>query len=100
MKTIWLVLSLVGWIGISLGQGTVSWSGLNPAAISAQTNSTQFSPVFGGGVSGGGAIGDTAPASSGLIYYYELLYNTSFTGSQTPAPDSAALFGGNWLDTG
>jgi hypothetical protein len=86
--------------GAAFAQGTVNWSSITPAAMTAQTNSTQYSPVFGVGIVGYGVAGDTAPASSGLIYYYELLYNTSFTGSQAPAPDAAGLFGGTWLDTG
>jgi hypothetical protein len=66
--------------------------------MTAQTNSGQL--YLGGGSTGFGTIGNTAPANTGLKYYYELLYNTSFTGSQVPVPDSASLFGGTWLDTG
>ena len=89
---------LIGMTGTCLGQ-TVYWAGISAAAMTAQTNTQQYSPIFSGGATNPGAIGSTAPASSGLIYYYELLYNTDFTGSQVPAPDAAALLG-TWLDTG
>lgn len=98
MKTIVAILLCVGTAGICLGQGTVFWGALNPGAISAQTNATQF--YGGGSTGGGGAVGNTAPASSGTMFYFELLYNTNFTGSQVPVPDYLTLFGGTWLDTG
>jgi hypothetical protein len=86
--------------GAAFAQGTVAWNIISPAAMTAQTNMSQFSPVFGGGYNPFGSVGDTAAAASGLTYYFELLYNTSFTGSQVAAPDFATLFGGTWLDTG
>jgi len=85
--------------GAALAQGTLNWNTFG-LGFSAQTNATQFSPVFGGWPSGSGTIGNTAQAISGLTYYYELLYNTSFTGSQAPNPYYDTLFGGTWLDTG
>jgi hypothetical protein len=90
---------LIGMTGTCFGQGTVYWAGLSAAAITAQTNTQRFSQVFGNGGTNPGTIGYTAPASSGLAYYYELLYNTNFTGSQAPTPDAAALLG-TWLETG
>jgi hypothetical protein len=78
-------------------QGTVNWSSINFSGITAQTNSTQF---YNDGSSGGGAVGATAPSTSGLVYYFELLYNTSFTGSQIASPNYFGLFNGTWLDTG
>jgi hypothetical protein len=86
--------------GAAFAQGTVNWGLINPGAMTAQTNSTQFSPVFGGGFSVGEAIGATAFAAGGPTFYFELLYNTSFTGSQVAVPVFATLFGGTWLDTG
>jgi hypothetical protein len=86
--------------GAAFAQGTVAWNIISPAAMTAQTKMSQFSPVFGGGYNPFGSVGDTAAAASGLTYYFELLYNTSFTGSQVAAPDFATLFGGTWLDTG
>jgi hypothetical protein len=100
MKAILAILTLIGMTGTSLGQGTVNWQVISFVAVTAQTNTQQYSPIFGGGPTGGGAIGNTAPASSGLVYYYELLYNANFTGSQVPAPNTAAALLGSWLDTG
>lgn len=74
------------------------WSILNPVAITAQTNSTLASPFFGGGPTGGGAVGSMATSSK---FYFTLLYNTSFSGTQIATPSFATLFDGtSWLDTG
>lgn len=84
--------------------GTFDWSSIIPPAMNAQTNSTTYSPLVGGGGStGGGTVGGTATAPGG--FYYELLYNVNFTGSQVsgasaPSNSAATLFGGTWLDTG
>jgi hypothetical protein len=99
-RAIFAILSLIGMTGACLGQGTVNWQTIYFTAITAQTNTQQWSPLFGGESTGGGAIGNTAPASSGLIYYYELLYNTNFTGSQMPTPYTVAALLGTWHDTG
>jgi hypothetical protein len=96
---IFAILSLIGTAGTCLSQGTVNWATISPFAITAQTNAQQSSPLFGSGGTNVGTIGLTASASSGLVYYYELLYNTNFTGSQLPTPAAAALLG-TWLDTG
>jgi hypothetical protein len=86
--------------GAVFADGIVNWLSITPAAMTAQTNATQFSPVFGGGSSGGGTIGNTASASASPTFYFELLYNTNFTGSQVAAPTFSQLFGGSWFDTG
>lgn len=99
MKTVFATLFLVGLIGTGRGQGTVNWSFILPTAMTGQTNASQ-AYSYPPGPSTGVGVGDTAPASSGLIYYYELLYNTAFTGTQAPPPDYLTLFGGTWLDTG
>lgn len=92
-----LVLTYVV-VTVACAQGTVFWGGFNPGAMTAQTNSTQFSPLIGGGSIGGGAVGAMATTSS---FYFELLYNTSFTGSQVATLNFATLFDGtSWLDTG
>jgi hypothetical protein len=83
--------------GAALAQGTVLWNTISSVAITAQTNTTMYSPLFfDGGLAGYGSVGNIW----GGNYYFELLYNTSFNGSQAAAPDAAALFGGTWLDTG
>jgi hypothetical protein len=80
--------------GAAFAQGTVNWGGFNAAFI-AQTNSASSGIVGGnqtGGSAGYGAINNA--------YYYELLYNTSFNGTQAADPTYAQLFGGTWLDAG
>ncbi|MGA2854479.1 MAG: PEP-CTERM sorting domain-containing protein [Verrucomicrobiota bacterium] len=90
--------------GAAFAQGTINWNSFSPAAITFQTNSAVFSPLIGGGVGFyDGTVGSTATASGG--FYYELLYNTAFTGSQisgasAPSNSAAALFGGTWKDAG
>jgi hypothetical protein len=82
--------------GAAFGQGTVNWS--TPAgSITAQTNSTVYSPLFGGGSTSGGVIGVTANgATSGLHYMYELLYQ-SFSGSLATDKN---VWDGTWKDAG
>ena len=72
---------------------------MSPAAFTVQTNATTSGPLF-GNIAESGFIGATATAAHG--FYYELLYNTAFTGSQAPSPNYGALFvgGGIWLDSG
>jgi hypothetical protein len=95
--------------GTAFAQGSVNW-GVIGASMSAQTNSTQYSPLFGlggvgpGGAAVGGAIGGTGLAAAG--FYYELLYNSVFTGLQvsgalSPSNSFASLFtSGTWHDVG
>ena len=99
MKTFVVILSWIGMAGICFGQGTVNWSVINFGGFTAQTNATQFYSYSGSGT-GFGTIGNTASSSSGPTFYFELLYNTAFTGSQVAPPDYTTLFGGTWLDTG
>jgi hypothetical protein len=81
--------------GAAFAQGTVSFSTISPAAMTAQTNSTAYSPLLGGGATGSGAVGATGTAYAG--YYYELLY-TTYSGSQATIPTLASLLA--WNDTG
>src|ERR1035438_1466776 len=84
----------------AFAQGNVNWLGITPVAMTAQTNTTQASPLFGGGLIGGGAIGAAGGnASLGTGFYYELLYNTAFSGSQVAAPTTLAQLA-TWQDTG
>jgi len=100
------IICALAMTGVAFAQGTVNWSTISAFTMTAQTNSTQWSPVFPsleGSATGSGAIGDVAgnvSYASGSGFYFELLYNTSFTGSQVAAPDAATLLGGTWLDTG
>ena len=82
--------------GAAFAQGYVNWS-IAANTMTAQTNSTVFSPLFGGGSTGGGTIGNTANgATSGLHYDYELLYS-SFNGTITT---DTSVWDGNWSDSG
>ena len=84
--------------GAAFAQGTLNWSTVSPAAMTARTNSTAYSPLFGGGSAVGGAVGAVgASGTIGLGYYYELLY-TSFSGSQATVGSLASLL--SWQDTG
>jgi len=84
--------------GSALAQGVLGWGNFAGAFV-GQTNSTTYSPLFGGGTTGGGAAGNTT-ATGPAGFYYELLYNTTF-GVSGPAsvPGSlSSLFA--WSDTG
>ena len=84
--------------GAAFAKGTLAWNVITPAAITAQTNTTTYSPLFfGGGSSGFGTVGATATTPGG--FYFELLYNTAFTGSQVTAPTWQQL-ASSWIDTG
>jgi hypothetical protein len=82
--------------GSAFAQGNVAWNTIVPSAMTAVTNSTTYSPLFGGGSTGNGAVGSTAAGSTS--FYYELLY-TSYSGSQLATPTTLnSLF--TWSDAG
>jgi len=81
--------------GAAFAQGNVNWGVISPAAMTVQTNSTAYSPLFGGAANVGGAVGYTALAAGG--FYYELLY-TTYSGTQATIPSLSALM--TWSDTG
>ena len=93
--TIGCVLAVTG---AAFAQGTVNWSTISFANVTAQTNATEISPLFGGAATGTGTVGATAgSALGGTGFYYELLY----TGGANPAPipgSIASLL--SWSDTG
>ena len=84
--------------GAASGQGTVSWSFISPVAMTAQTNSTQYSPLQGGGATGSGSQGAMASASTGTLFYFALLFN-SFAGTQLAQPNNLLALN-SWQDTG
>jgi hypothetical protein len=85
---------------MAFAQGNVNWSAITFGAVTMQTNSTQYSALFGGGNTGSGAVGNTIGAASlGTGYYYELLYNTAFSGSQVATPSTLAGLK-TWWDAG
>jgi hypothetical protein len=82
--------------GAAFAQGTISWSGvLTFSAITGQYNNN-ISTLFGGP---GGGTGTATPTAAGG-FYYELLYNTAFTGSAVAKPTSIAALATQWVDTG
>jgi hypothetical protein len=88
--------------GAAFAAGNINWGSINAGSMTAQTNSTQYSPFFGGGATPGslnpaGTVGATGSAATGSSYYYELLY-TSFSGTQATIPTLGSLLA--WNDTG
>jgi len=84
----------------------LNWSSISFSAMTAQSNSVVYSPLFGGGPANGVA-GATGVSVNG--FYYELLYGGgTFSGSQifganSPSNSFNNLFAGGanaWLDTG
>ena len=82
--------------GAAFAQGTLNWNTMSPVGITVQINNS-LSPLAGGTPSVSGTYMGTAAGS----FYFELLYNTMFTGSQIAAPSAADLLvGGSWIDSG
>jgi hypothetical protein len=101
MKKIVITLMCLPALGnIAFAQGSVNWS-TSAAAITAQTNTSVFSPLYSGEPYGGtpanGSVGYTAV--TGLGFYYQLLYNTSLVLSTNAMPTTRAELA-TWLDTG
>jgi hypothetical protein len=101
------IVCAVAVTGVAFAQGTVTWLSIPFTSMTAQTNSVNYSPLFGGGTApAGGAVGATASASGAgaLSYYYELLYTVPFNGVQTSQPGASVLFGGDplirWINSG
>jgi len=85
--------------GAAFAQGNVAWSSISAAFMTAQSNSTAYSPFFPGAGTpvGGGVASAGGSASLGTGFYYELLY-TSFSGTQATIPTLASLL--SWSDAG
>jgi hypothetical protein len=83
--------------GVAFAQGNVNWGAISFSYMTAQTNSTQYSPLFSGsGTPVGGAIGGTATTPAG--FYYELLYK-AYDGNQAPVPNTLSDLM-TWSDAG
>lgn len=74
--------------GAAFSQGFITWS-LPSANITMQTNSTVYSPLFGGGTTGSGAIGLTATTAGGFDYI--LLY------ANGAGVTDSTVWDGTWL---
>jgi len=77
----------------SYGQGFINWGTISPTFFTAQTNSTQYSPLTDQGLGSGaaaqnGSVGATV--GGGAQFYYALL----FAAAGTAAPTTAAGFSG------
>jgi len=94
-----ILTSICGFVSASMAiaQGTFNWSSVSPAAMTAQTNSSTYSPLFGGGSTGSGAVGSTATSATG--FYYALLY-AAYSGSQAAKPTSLTALSTVWTATG
>lgn len=53
--------------GASFAQGLVNWNSFLPTGIKVQTNSTAYSPLFGGAATGSGVVGSTV-AGAGSFF--------------------------------
>jgi hypothetical protein len=100
MKTILIFLSFMVIVSLpALAGGTVNWTSPSAGVITIQTNSSQFSPLWGGGSTGVGSVGDAQGSIAlGTGFYFSLLYQT-FTGVQAPPPMTLAQLS-TWSDSG
>jgi len=76
--------------GMALAQGYVNWA-IPTSDVTFETNSTMYSPLFGGGSAVGGAIGLTGTAASG--FDYALLYQSTPSGVLS---SDTAVWDGTW----
>ena len=74
----------------AFAQGKVTWVSITSSAMTSVTNSTQFSPLFGGGATGGGAVGSTLNdlTTPGAEFFWALL--TIVNPSQQATPTTLA----------
>jgi PEP-CTERM motif len=101
-KTILTTLCALAVAGGAFAQGNVNWGSISFTYMTAQTNSTTYSPYFGGGSAVGGATGAAGGnASAGTGFYYELLVGPQWTGGTTNnVPPSTLTAFSSWTDTG
>jgi len=85
-------------LGVALGQGSVSW--ISPTSlVTWQTNSTTYSPLFGGGSTGSGTVGFIGGTIPGPNYRFQLLYGSEYDGSVVSPPSTLAQLN-SWSDSG
>jgi len=83
--------------GAVFAQGNVQWTAIPFSAFTSQTNTTQYSPLFGGASTGGGVIGNTISSTTAPgAFDFELLY---LAGAQVGAPTTLAALAA-WGDAG
>ena len=88
----------IAMVGSAFAQGKVNWGSISASFVTAQTNATSYSPLFGGG-SAGGATGNTTAVAG--QFAYELLFNGTsvpVSGAGVAQPTLAGL--SSWSDSG
>jgi hypothetical protein len=86
--------------GAAFGQGAINWGSISFTFMTAQTNSASYSPLFGGGSNGSGAVGNAGgSAINGTGFYYELLVGSVWNGTTQAAPTNLGGFSA-WSDSG
>jgi len=87
--------------GAAMAQGLINWNTAPSGNITAQTNGTVYSPLFGGG-SANLAQGNTQGSfAAGTAYYYTLLYGSqNTTGIQVVDPSTVSALLSGWSTTG
>jgi hypothetical protein len=74
------IISAMAVTGAAFAQGYVNWA-IPTGDVTFETNSTVYSPLFGGGSTGGGSFGLTATTAGG--FDYALLYSTAVLSTDT-----------------
>jgi hypothetical protein len=98
MKKILTTIAIAAMAAGAFAQGYINYS-LSFTYITAQTNATVYSPLFGGG-SANGTQGVTESGSAGaLVYDYALLYQPS-TGPSTLGILDSNVWDGSWQAAG
>ena len=82
----------------AFAQGKVTWVSISSGSMTSVTNSTQFSPLLGGGATGSGAVGSTLNdlTTPGAEFFWALL---TVTGSAQSTPTTLAGLSA-WSATG
>jgi len=97
-KLVLTTVCTVAMAGAAFAQGTVHWDTIGAGGYTAQTNSTTYSPLFGGGSAVGGTIGNTFTAAVAPgAYDWELLYLGGAQQGSAPTTLSALAA---WADAG
>lgn len=96
-----LVLTSICTLAVASGafaQGAITWANIGAGFVTSVTNSTQYSPLFGGGATGSGGSSATGVIGSG--YYYELLFTSYTPGGPAASQPTTLSQLATWTDTG
>jgi len=80
------IVTAMAMTGAAFAQGYVNWN-IPTGDVTVQTNTTAYSPLFGGGSTGGGTVGLTATVASS--FDYALLVSTTEPSSDTSVWDGS-----------